>query len=180
MKNCLKRALIMTLATILLIGTFAVTADAAMKRTVKKQNNTYSTSKANKKASKVKKGTTNLVFTKGAGYLKFTAPSTKTYSFTFSNIKTKGVGPQVGFYKKVKNNPKKLQMYGIKTKGGESSWLWLLPTREKESDGDTWKVRFMQPLHKRTGKLKLKKGEVVYIWLGSDEPTKTTAKLVIK
>ena len=71
-------------------------------------------------------------------------------------------------------------MYGIKTKGGESSWLWLLPTREKESDGDTWKVRFMQPLHKRTGKLKLKKGEVVYIWLGSDEPTKTTAKLVIK
>ena len=71
-------------------------------------------------------------------------------------------------------------MYGIKTKGGESSWLWLLPTREKESDGDTWKVRFMQPLHKRTGKLKLKKGEVIYFYFYSVAKQKTTMKLVIK
>ena len=40
MKKTLKRSLIMTLVAVLLIGTFAVTAEAAMKRTVKKQDET--------------------------------------------------------------------------------------------------------------------------------------------
>ena len=37
MKKTLRRSLVMILATVLLIGTFAVTADAAMKKTVKNQ-----------------------------------------------------------------------------------------------------------------------------------------------
>ena len=87
MKKLLRKSLIMTLAAVLLIGTFAISADAVMKKTIKPQEYTKKVSVANKKAAVVKKGTTKLTFKKGYGYIKFVAPATKTYKFTFSNLK---------------------------------------------------------------------------------------------
>lgn len=179
MKKTLKRSLIMTLVAVLLIGTFAVTAEAAMKRTVKKQDETTKISTANKKAAKVKKGTTNLTFTKGQGYLKFVAPKTKTYSFTFSNMKVKG-GNDLGmirFNKKDKLYPKELTQIEVSTKGGKTEYITLMSTGWKElKKGKT--VDHM--LHKRTAKTKLKKGEALYIYFDTIDGNKTNVKLVIK
>ena len=79
-------ALFMALA---LVMTFAATpAYAAAKKTVKKTDWTFEIATIQKRATQVKKGTTKLTIKKGEGYLKFTAPSTKTYSFKFSDVKS--------------------------------------------------------------------------------------------
>lgn len=179
MKRFFKRSLVMTLVTVLLIGTFAISADAVMKRTVKKANFTTSLSSANKKATKVKKGTTNLTYTKGRGYVKFTAPSTKTYSFTFSNLKVSGdCAAHVNIMKKSKYDSKRLDYTKVSTKGGKNDVLWLVSTGFREDTAGTVKDRF---LHKRTAKFKLKKGETVYVYFSSsDNKHKHTMKLNIK
>ena len=178
MKKTLKRSLVMILATVLLIGTFAVTADAAAKKTVKKLSYNAEMSTIKKKATAVKKGTTNLTYTKGQGFIKFTAPSKKTYSFTFSNLKAKGeTSAYVVFQVKDKDYPKFLIDAVVSTKGGKTDALWLASTGSPESKKGKVVDRF---LHKRTGKIKLKKGETVYIYFESAVNKKNTMKLVIK
>ena len=168
----------MILATVLLIGTFAVTADAAMKKTVKNQKTVWKLSTVNKKATKVKKGTTNLTYTKGQGYIKFTAPKTKTYTFTFSNYKMKGdTAGHIDFFKKDKYDSTRVDWIDVTTKGGKSDVLWMKTTGFKEDTTGKVVDRF---LHKRYGKVKLKKGETVYIHLYSATKKKATMKLVIK
>ena len=178
MKKLLKRSLVMTLVTVLLIGTFAISADAVAKKTVKKQKFTTSLSVANKKAAKVKKGTTNLTYTKGEGYIKFTAPSTKTYSFTFSNLKVSGesaahVSPML----KSKYDSKSLDFVKVSTKGGKNDSLCLVSKGWAEDKTGAVKHRY---LHSRTGKIKLKKGETIYFYFYSTSTNKNTMKLVIK
>lgn len=187
MKKALKRSLVITLVAVLLIGTFAVTADAAMKRTVKLKTFTTTSRVVNKAASKVKKGTTTLVFPKSEGFLKFVAPATKTYSFTFSNLKDKkDTYGFVKFLKKKKHIPGQsddfndLKILDIATKGGKDECLYIASTGLPEDNTGPVISRY---LHKRTGKIKLRKGEVLYIFYSGRAGVKlrkNTMKLVIK
>lgn len=181
MKKLCKRSLIMTLAAVLLIGTFAISASAVMRKTIKPQEYTKKVSVANRKAAVVKKGTTNLTFKKGYGYIKFVAPSTKTYTFTFSKLKqSKNVeypDDYVAFMAQVKSAryANKLIKKKLTTKGGQSSSLNMAVNKPAEFYSDK-KVDWYEMT--RTGKVKLKKGQAIYFWLDGTE--KITGKLVIK
>ena len=178
MKKTLKRSLVMILATVLLIGTFAVTADAAMKRTVNKQSFTTKTSTANKKSATVKKGTTTLTYKKGEGYIKFVAPKTKKYTFTFSDYKLKGTTcGHIGIMMKDKDFPTSVTFTEASTKGGKSDTLWMCSAGFPETKTGKTVDRY---LHKRLATIKLKKGEVIYFYFYSVAKQKTTMKLVIK
>lgn len=181
MKKLLRKSLIMTLAAVLLIGTFAISADAVMKKTIKPQEKTKKVSVANRKAATVKKGTTKLTFKKGYGYIKFVAPETKTYKFTFSNLKqpenVEFRDSMVSFSAQVKSakHPKKLIAKKLSTKGGKYDQLCLYVNKFPDSQPEK-KVEWYEKT--RTGKVKLKKGQAIYFWL--DGCDKITGKLVIK
>ena len=179
MKKLLKRSLVMTLVTVLLIGTFAISADAVMKRTVKKQTFTTTTSTIVKKAVAVKKGTTNFTVSKGQGYMKFTAPKTKTYTFTFSNIKDSRSYTHTSFIEiqtKDKEYPSSSFMTKAATKGGKNNTLWLgvngAYTRNSKKTVD-------KAYASRYAKIKLNKGQQIYFYFYNMD-NKTTGKLVIK
>lgn len=183
MKKLFRKSLLMTLVAVLLIGTFAISAEAVMKRTIKPVDLlTNKVSVANKKAATVKKGTTKLTFTQGCGYIKFVAPATKTYSFTFSDLKQpKNVeypDEMVGICVQVKSakNPKKLILKKVSTKGGKTAALKLYVNNKFPDAQPDKKVDWYEKT--RTGKVKLKKGQAIYFWL--DGTNKITGKLVIK
>ena len=178
MKRFFKKSLVMTLVTVLLIGTFAISADAVMKRTVKKQGFSTETSVVNKKAATVKKGTTNLTYSKGQGWVKFKAPSTKTYKFTFSNLKAKGgSNAYVSFLRIWDYDNTGLTHTKVSTKGGKNEALFLCSN--DRATGKSGKVIY-RALHSRTGKIKLKKGQTIYLYFNSTTTKKNTMKLVIK
>ena len=179
MKKFFKRSLVMTLVTVLLIGTFAISADAVAKKTVKPQKFVSKTAVANKKAATVKKGTTNLTFTKGQGYVKFVAPSTKTYSFTFSDLKqNKKYGTYTSISVQLRDRSDKAYMWlkEVSTKGGKNDFLCLNVNNQKDTVNTKNVDKY---LRSRTAKIKLKKGDVIYFHL-DNSPNKTTCKLVIK
>ena len=164
MKTIIKRSLIMTLVAALLIGTFSISADAVMKRKLKYQASTNKIRVIDKKASKVKKGTTILTIPKGNGYIKFVAPATKTYKFTFSNIKDKKskiASVIITPLMKYDFKPQYCVSVDVSTKGGITSSLRLfckdypVPEKNRKIDSDTY-------LKSRTAKIKLKKGEIIY------------------
>lgn len=164
MKTVIKRSLIMTLVAALLIGTFSISADAVMKRKLKYQASTNKIRVIDKKASKVKKGTTILTIPKGNGYIKFVAPETKTYKFTFSNIKDKKSSiEQVNISPLMKYDPKPQYCVSVdvSTKGGIARSLSLLckdyPVLEKNR-----KIERYTFLKSRTAKIKLNKGDIIY------------------
>ena len=178
MKKKLKRLLAFTLAAVLLTGTFSVTADAAAKRTVKKQIFTAMAHKVDKNAAKVKKGTTTLVYKTSEAYVKFVAPAAKTYTFTFSDYKIKGESRGCIYAcKKDKRDPGYLSYLTMSTKGGKADALWMASKGIKE-DKKTALVK--RHLHKRSTKIKLKKGEAVYFYFYGGLPGKATMKLNIK
>ena len=178
MKNGLKRGLLLTLVTVLLVSTTAITASAVMKRTVKKQKYVTKTSIANKKASKVKKGTTNLVISNGKGYIKFVAPTTKVYSFTFSNVKTKSKSPghtAACIQLPNESDGKTMWPKDVKQKGGKYCFLRLT---KNGAQNDRTGMVINRYLKSRTGTIKLEAGQTIYFHF--DESERTTAKLVIK
>lgn len=121
-----------------------------------------------------------LTFKKGEGYVRFKAPKTKTYSFTFSNVKDKNRGVCAfvmvqKFLPKTKYSPAYLRLAQVKTAGGKSNTLWLSVNGYKATGYKGTSKR----LASRTGKIKLKKGEVIYLYFYNNS-AKTTAKLNIK
>lgn len=187
MIRLIRRILVVALAAVLLTGTAAVSADAMMQRTVMKQSGATSP-KHLKKASKVKKGTTKLIFPKGEGHMKFTAPSTKTYRFTFSDMKVKGETlAYVDFTKRDKTDPSKMVWLNVPTNGGKNTMLNLVSKGWSSITYNNPKVN--RCLHSRYGKVKLKKGETVLIHFYSTQSenykehkkvNKVTLKMVIK
>lgn len=176
MKNLKRRGLALVLAVVLLTGMLGLTADAAAKKTVKNQDFTTTTSTINKKAAVVKKGTTTLTFTKGQGYVKFTAPATKTYTFTFSNMTGKDVYTAfVEVQMKDKYSPKYSFMTQVTTKGGKSNTLWLLHKSKSYKGGKV----ISRPLKTRSGKIKLKKKQVIYFYFYNGQH-KGSVKLNVK
>ena len=169
----LTKVLSLMLVAALILGTFAVPASAAAKKTVKKHGFETRVAPINKCAAVVKKGTTNLTIKGGEGYVKFVAPKTKKYSFTFSNLKNKG--GVSGFVEMQTRDGEYCWLTKVKTKGGQSDTLWLSINGAKSSSSDTLNKR----LASRTGTYTLKKGEAMYMYVYTNM-RKTTCKLVIK
>lgn len=153
-------------------------AYAASSKTVKKAGFTSETKVIEKKATKVTKGTTKLTFKKGEGFIKFKATKTKKYSFTFSNLKGKKTNnAYITFKTPDKYSPEYSWSTPLKTKGGKSETLWL------SVNGTKFTGNYKQidkPIVKRTGTIKLKKGQMAYFYFYSGNNAKTTATLKIK
>ena len=174
----LKRLVTLSLALIIALSMFSpITAEAKTKNVkVKSVNYTSSLTTVKKKSVKVGAGTNNLTFTKvngwGRGYMKFTAPKTKKYTFTVKSLKSSDGSYTNGH----------ITAYMIK---GSSNRQYLSSVRfksnniyqhiaSKKSDYDMTSMK---------GTMKLNKGETVYIYcsfLGSSKKGKITTKLVIK
>lgn len=140
-----------------------VTTQAKTKK-VKKQSFSTLTKVINKKATKVKRGSSKLIVKGGNGYIKFIAPKTKTYSFTFSGVKsTNGTGGSA--FVEVQTPYSYDSSYSfltkVKTKGGESNTLWLA---YKGRTFPYYTNDLSRPIAKRTGKVKLAKGQAVYFY----------------
>ena len=177
MKKLMKRSVALLMMLVMILAATSTTFAATKTKTVAKKDFTTSTSAIEKKATKVKTGTTKLYVKKGQGFIKFVAPKTATYKFTFSKCTSKKRANN-GFAEVMKpdaSSPKYSFLTDIKTKGGKSNTLWLSVNGAKFTDHDL----VDRPLASRTGTMKLKKGAVIYMYLyfGGD-PVKTT--LVVK
>lgn len=170
------KALCVMMAIVVALAFMPQPAMAASK-SVSKQAFSTKTEVVHKKAATVKKGTTKLTFKKGMGYIKFKAPKTKTYSFKFSNVKSKKFSSctYVSLYTPSSFKSKILAVKKMKTKGGKYNTLWLAANGYKHSG----KLLY-RPLASRTGTVKLKAGQWVYFYLGNESGGKTTLTLKIK
>jgi len=119
-----------------------------------------------KKAPKLKVGTNKVTAKKNNSYVKFTAPKTGTYTFTISNIATiKGRNPDtnLGNLYIEKMSGSYLSTQRVSTNGGKNTVLW---TATKDSYNRYYKGKKVTKdtyLATRYGKLKLKKGETVWL-----------------
>ena len=116
---------------------------------------------AGKVSAKVKKGKTTLSVKDGI--ISFKAPKTGTYSFTFSGItsiadSSAAVFADATFYSYGMHQMKNSK---ISTKGGKTAVLRLSSKTGKQTSG----AMIKRSLPSRTGKVKLKKGDVIYIYL---------------
>ena len=173
----LSKALRVIMALVVALAFMPLPAQAASK-SVSKQTFSTKVETVHKKAATVKKGTTKLTYKKGVGYIKFKAPATKTYTFKFTSVKSKkfSSATYVSMYTPSKFKPGILAVKKMKTKGGKYNTLWLAANGYKHSGGKL----LYRPLATRTGKVKLKEGQWVYLYMGNESGGKTTAKLTIK
>lgn len=171
MKKYLSR---ITLAMVIAMLLVCVTPVMASAKTVKMNGSkfTTSTAAAEKKAKAVKRGAVTVQVPK-SGYLKFTAPAAKTYAFTVSNIKSSRYN--CGYFYVMTKYGKNDQYIGqekLVTKGGKSSGMYV-STRSDRRGKQLYRF-----LKSRTGKIALKKGQTVYVYLSMNR--KCTLKLTIK
>ena len=116
------------------------------------------------KAVSVKEGDTNIrLGSRSFGYIRFKAKETRKYTFTVSGLSGRKADAYVNglFYIMTKYGDKN-QLIGqqsVKTKGGYSKPLRIA----NRNDGKPYSVNSY--LKKRSGIIKLKKGQVVYIYL---------------
>ncbi|MBP3873592.1 MAG: hypothetical protein J6E32_07725 [Lachnospiraceae bacterium] len=173
MKKIVRKLIIMAAIAVTLAGLSAVSASA---KTVKLKGAAFTTSTAAADivATPVGTGTMTVkVPKKTSGYLRFTAPATKAYSFTVSNIKA---GRFCCGYFYV------MTMYGtnnsyigqekIATQGGEATGLFV---STKKSKGGSAATRYRKS---RTGTIALQAGQTVYIYFSMTR--KCTLKFKIK
>jgi hypothetical protein len=180
----LRRILCMSLALVAVLSLLhPITAEAKTKNiTLKYQPKTYSKSVADKKASVVKAGNTyKITINKHKknndyyGYVKFVATKNKTYTFTFSNVQLntkKAWNAYIHPEMQDSMNKKEINVAYFKVKGYEEGTIKL---SSKKKDLYPTSV---------TGKIALKKGEVLYLrynfGYSSAKDKKITSKLVIK
>ena len=146
------------LAAALIFSVSPISAQAAAKKVSATTN--Y------KKAPKLKTGTNKVTARKNNSYVKFTAPKNGTYTFTISNIATingKYPDTNLGNLYIEKQNGSYLSTQTVKTNGGKSSVLWTATKESYERFHKTKKPTSSTYLATRYGKLKLKKGETVYL-----------------
>ena len=154
----------------------ALTAQAKTKA-VKRHDFSTDTKAIDKAATKVKKGTTKLNVKKGQGYLVFTAPSTKEYSFAFSNLKcSAGASAFVEVQKRDGRSPQYSHMIEVSTKGGKSNTLWLSLNGYK---GPSDVKAVDKPLASRTATTTLQKDEKIYFYFYNGDK-KTSLNLKVK
>lgn len=178
MKKTLKKTILLALVTTLLVGTFAISAGAVSKKTVKNLKFTSKVSDIGKYGARVKKGTTKLTFASGNGYVIFTAPATRTYSITFKDLKQNyryGSFTSIAVQQKPKMSSKYAYLRDVATQGGRTSFLHLNVNNYTDHVSKKTVDKY---LSSRRISVKLKKGQSIYFHLGTSR--KTTATLVIK
>ena len=176
MKKIVRKLIIMAAIAVTLAGLSAVSASA---KTVKLKGASFTTTAAvaDAVATPVGKGTMTVkVPKKTSGYLRFTAPATKAYSFTVSNIRA---GRYCCGYFYV------MTMYGkdnsyigqekVATQGGEATGLFVATKKSKKSKYVSAATRYLKS---RTGTIALQAGQTVYIYFSMTR--KCTLKFKIK
>ena len=181
LKRFMTLVLVITMTTTMTMGVYAT-----VRKTVQPCRLTTVFTTANKAAPYLSKGTTVVTFTGGYGFVKFKAPATKEYSFTVSGVKgAKGKNntsfaetyvaiPSRTTWTGFKTDPY-LKAVKTKTRGGSSYTLKLTANGKRESGTGTSRY-----LKSRTGTYKLRKGQVMFIYVSNLGDGKTTATIVIK
>ena len=117
------------------------------------------------KSTLVKKtGTYALTLKNGAGIVRFKAPKTKTYSFTFSKLKSNkasSLACVIGFCKVSSSYSYAYQT--VTTKEGKRPRLPLMSSKLANGKSVVFDGYSYRRLATRTGKIKLKKGASIYI-----------------
>lgn len=147
---------------------FGTMSTYAATKTVKEISYGAKRTKVVKKATKVKKGKTTLIVSQG--WAKFKAPKTKTYTFTLSNVATKGANPASdinnGYFvlgsfkgnyfwsKRIKQNGKKVGSAYVCT---PYSWSLQADSIKAHPTGYT-------SLPSRSAKVKVRKGATLYMY----------------
>ena len=174
-KKVLTGVLMLAVMCVMLFSTSAF----AKTTSVKKQKFTTKVSTVEKKVAKVKKGTVTLKMKGGMGFVKFKAPKTAKYSFTLSNLKAGDYNN--GFITGYKiTSWGSLSTSGVKfsTKGGKTDTLWIGTQASWDLRSDKT-VNTGSIIPKRTGKIKLNKGETLYMYLYFGGET-ATVKMAVK
>lgn len=186
--NFIKRALVaaaFALAVAVLVpATGSVEAQAAKKVTAQKNWKKAPTVKTGTTVVTVKKKPKNLdaLYT----YVKFKAPKKGTYTFTVSSIKIKGEKPANSIacgdfiIQKPSADKKYLNSQKVKTEGGKTAFLAIGTKEMYEFSKSEGEKKVNQFLTKRTGTLKLKKRETVYIMFYLISDKQYTYNLKIK
>lgn len=155
---------VMLVAVTVLSGTFQADVQAA------------ATVNANKNANKApkikKKGTYNVNDKQNDGYICFVAPKAGTYTITVSNMrdwkKKSSVSNNLGQYYIYKNTRGWLQMQKLNTNYGKSDVFWI-GSKYSQRFKSSSKKNVNGYLYSRYVKIKLKKGEKMYLnsfWTG--------------
>ena len=155
-----------------------VVAQAATKTVKNVKYNSYLTGTIKNKAVRVKRGTTKLKVTK-QGFVKFTVPATKTYTFTFSGMTSVVNQHNNGFAYILEPTTYSytsrvyLEHLKFKTTGGKTTTAWYHTKYLADTTKTTGSF-----LAKRSCKVKLQKGTTIYVYLSF--ATKGTVNLKIK
>ena len=153
------------LAFVFIISSFVIKTEAAEKEVKTKVTDSYSDKNIIKKAPKIKKGTTTIkAEKKKTCYVKFTAPKTKTYKFTFTPEFTEKQNENfmLGYFQICRIKYGKLSTQKLKTKGGK--YIALNVGNQKYIDAlETQKNKAKAYMTSRSTSLKLKKGETIII-----------------
>ena len=160
------------------VVTSTIKSTCAKVKAIKKSSFSTATRAIEKRAIAVKKGSRTLNFKGGQGYLKFTAPMTKSYSFKFSNMRSLNhvYSAFVEVQMQNPNYPTSSTLVNVNTAGGSNSALWLAPKDNRASFSNYKKVS--RPLKTRTGTLSLTAGESVYLYFfSSTNNTKVDLKI---
>ena len=157
------RILTALMVVLLALALVPAEAQAVPTKVVKNCNYQTRTSVIKKKATVVKKGTVTLKVEKGVGYVKFKAPKTGKYAFTFSNAKSHNTYCNSAFVE-LQVPKSRYSKYSfltkMSTKGGKSDTLWLA-ANEADSSEDSGVEK---TLPTRTGKVKLAKGKLAFLY----------------
>lgn len=161
-------------------GTAATASQKTVVKKVKVKGRTFTlqTAKIKKKAASVSVGTTDLTLRKDEGYLCFVSPKTRVYSFRLSSFLTRKKGtasvmfqapdseePSFSFLISINNGANTKEALEFKTKKTSAE------RRKAVLDGKSF--------NGKTVRMRLKKNQVLYIYIGSDY-AKATARLQIK
>ena len=156
---------LMTLAIVAMAaGLRPVRAQAATKTIKNIDFSTELTRKIAKYATVVKRGTTTLKLKQyGNGYVRFKAPATKKYTFTFYGQTGPKSGHNNGYAYittpvKSRLGDTDLQKLTFSTEGGKASTAWFHTKLYADTKKTTGAF-----LAKRNCKVKLKKGQTVYL-----------------
>ena len=189
MRKKIKQIILMMLVGMMLTGSAVpvlaedtAAADTAAEKetiptvTLKKQKFTQKTSTAKKKSKDVEIGETIVKMpAKGMGYLKFTAPKKGTYKFTFSDLKKKkGIRGYINLQVPKTGKTTKLIKKKVNTWGGSTHELWI---GIKDYKHKTY-PKIYWPRAVRNAKVKLKKGQEIYVFFSFE--AKDTLHLKIK
>lgn len=142
---------------------------------VKYRDYTSNRDAAAKKATTVKTGTYNVALAGKngwhRGYVKFTAPKSKTYAFTLSNVSSDSGKFTNGYVNIMKFNGRYISSSKVSTQGGKTYTLWVA---NKNQGSGTSGCRTS-----RTGKVHINQGETVYLYLSLLEPSSKKAYLTL-